>query len=352
MHHDVLVIGSGPAGASAAFFLQHLSEGGLDIALLERLDERKQVLYHRMCGEGVSRRTFRKIAPLEPSDVTNVITRAVEHWPGREPMELKVKGYILDRPAFLKRIRERFRSLGGENLTGTACEIETNGPGFRVRLKSGETIECDHLVGADGAHSLVRRALFKEEPKELILADQYILDQKPLADAIHFYYAAQFNGAYRWEFPAGERTKIGFPRGTDSPPEDAVEVHRRAIPIGGLSHIVTGNACLVGDAAAQVNAITFGGIRTSLMAGKMAAEAIVSGDPLRYQRRWSSSPYQDPIYLTAMHELRGMTNSELERSVSATGDNVSPLSWIVSYLRFKEYRGLLNAYRLADAYGW
>ena len=50
MEYDVVIVGAGPAGSSAAWFL---SGSGLRVAVIERLSDEKLPEYHRICGGGI-----------------------------------------------------------------------------------------------------------------------------------------------------------------------------------------------------------------------------------------------------------------------------------------------------------
>ena len=55
MDYDAIIIGSGPAGCSAAHFL---ADSGLKIAMIERLDRDGFVKYHKICGGGVGEKAL------------------------------------------------------------------------------------------------------------------------------------------------------------------------------------------------------------------------------------------------------------------------------------------------------
>ena len=78
---DVVVVGAGPAGASAGFFLKNGNED-LDVVMIDRLDGDKYSRYHRMCGEAISHAAFRELAPLRPTNIVHHITKVREEWPG------------------------------------------------------------------------------------------------------------------------------------------------------------------------------------------------------------------------------------------------------------------------------
>jgi digeranylgeranylglycerophospholipid reductase len=347
----VIVVGAGPGGCSTAFFLKHLKED-LDVLLLDRLDERKHRVYHRMCGEGISARAFSELAPLTPEPYANRIKRAVEYWPGAPPLEMPANGYIIDRPAFLCGIIESFRKKGGTVEEEAVSKITKQGDEFALECASGQSYTTRFLVGADGANSLVRRSLFPGEPKVLIWADQYIIDRPTDRETMNFHYDERYQGGYRWEFPAGDQTRIGFPRGTDAEPEGVVETHRRVIPIGQVEQIVAGNACLVGDAAGQANPLTFGGIRTALTAGKFAARAMVATGLSAYGRAWKRSRLASPSFMSAYDLIASLNNAQLADSASSFSSKHMNLSYVRSYLTKPKYRIMYSAYRRSEKHGW
>ena len=77
---DVLVVGAGPAGSSAAFFSKFLDEDDKrEVCLIERLDNQKYLNYHEMCGEGVSDDLFSDISPIKPSCILEKIRKVREY---------------------------------------------------------------------------------------------------------------------------------------------------------------------------------------------------------------------------------------------------------------------------------
>lgn len=342
------MLGAGPSGAAASFYLSHLSKGKLSVLSLEKLDKNYD-LYHRMCGEAISAKAFQELSPLEPQAVTFDIERAVEHWPGEITIDTEARGYILDRPAFLRKVLELASKEGGHVEKGTAVSISKENQGYVVRTRDGREYRSKWLVGADGWNSLVRRSFFLGGPR-LLWAEQHVLPTPTEPNVMHFHYDQRYQGGYRWVFPHPLGSRVGFTKGSEPRP-NALEHHVRPIPYG-YGECVKGNACLVGDAGGQANPITFGGIRIGMAAAKMMASSLVKGDLRSYARDWPASKHVSPRYVQAFELLQGMDNDALHRSVRPFRKGYGAKAGLMAMLSGKRNRSLYRAYYLAAEWGW
>lgn len=347
---DVAIIGGGPAGASTAFFLKHLDRG-LNVILIERLDPSRYKKYHRMCGEGISRRAFKNLRPLEPRGIIHEIDRIDIHWPGGVTSGYDGRGYILDRSVLLNDIMDWYLRNGGQFLRGEVTRLIGTDEGFELELHSGEEVTCRYLVGSDGANSIVRKYIFNEDPPGRVLLQQFIVKKELEPNIITFKYDSRYQGGNRWEFPCGEYAKIGFPHGTDVV-DDYEEKHSRLMYFGGLSSIVKGRACLVGDAAGQANPLTMGGIRVAMEAGKEAAECIIQGDLSRYQSWWSRSGFSSEKYMRAYKRGGQLSNEQMEMLIRPFDKPWGYILHALNYVRYPRERPLYTSYLTLNKYGW
>ena len=352
---DVLVVGAGPAGSSAAFFSKFLDDyNKREICLLERLDNQKYLHYHEMCGEGVSEDLFKDISPIKPSYIIERIRKLREYWPGDIEIETSMNGYIIDRPLFLKGIIDQYVKLGGKYIQNSLVDFVEKERETKVKLSDGGIIKTTYLVAADGANSLIRKKLGIEGRTEPFI--QYVMDKEPEHDTLIFEYDEKWEGDYEWEFPHGENTKVGFPfvdhRDSEKIGGKILAKQTRIVGFGGIGNNMHGNILLVGDAACHSNPLTKGGIRAGMVSGKMAAEAIINDNPLEYDKKWKQSDFASPLFLQAFNRLKEMDNRELVRHMEPFRKGVNVFSTIKSLLFYRKYLEIYKAYDLSDKVGW
>ena len=342
MECRVLIIGSGPAGMSAANALKGM-EG---VCVLERLTDGVFGRYHSVCGEAVSERMCR-LAGIDPESMVSDADAISISFPGGVDIRVPVRGHIIDRPGMLRRMRE---NCGAELVRRTAVSVREEDGGYVVSTTAGE-IRCRYLIGADGAHSVVRRDVFGSEPAGMLPVVN-TLSPGDGGSVLAFTVGGGFDGFYSWRFPSKPGTvSIGFPKGAEEP-DGVVSRGARHLPFGGVPRAVSGNAMLVGDAAGLANALCYGGIGAAMLSGKKAADAVRRGRPETYGRWYGRSIYRDPRFMEAHEAFSAWTDGDIEDAMEPFRRGYSLLRGARAMLRRPSYAGVYMAVWMALRFGW
>lgn len=344
---DVLVVGAGPGGSSASFFLKHFDKHNeFNVTLIDKFPEEKYGRYHRMCGEGVSQVAFKELYPIEPEGVIHKIKLTEEVYPHNITLKTAVPGYLLNRVAFLKSIQRKFINKGGLFENKMVLDFVNKENKVKVLFDSGTYGSFDYVIAADGANSFFRRK-FGLKARGMCFAIQYIVDKIVEPSSIKFFYDEKYGGDYCWEFPNESTTKMGFPIIKGQPifypkGEKILAKHVRPIAFGGIDKYVLSNILLVGEAACQTNSLSKGGIRPAMVAGRSAALALINADPSSYEKNWLNTDYANPSFYFAYKQLAKMTNKQLSKMARNILDQK------MSTLDAK----LLGIFDLCNAVGW
>lgn len=295
--YDVIVVGTGPAGAVAA---EALGRAGRRTLLLER----ERLPRVKTCGGGVTYKVAQALGvDLEPVAERTIATVEL-HWrlrasttmPTGEPLV-----YMIQRSRFDAWLVQRALATGQvELMDGVGVKsVETTDRGVTVRTAS-DSFQADYLIGADGVAGPVARSLGLMQERHLLPAtEQDIAVDAPTLQRWHDRMALDIgtlHGSYGWVFPKEDHLNVGvgcFSTRTRSA-KQLKEYGRRHLayqlpgpmrvlrtvgfvlplrPVG--APIQRGRALLAGDAAGLVEAFTGEGIYWAVRSGQIAAQAIV-----------------------------------------------------------------------------
>lgn len=341
MRQKILIVGSGPAGTAAAFFL---SGKDYDITVAERLGPQQYGRYHEICGGGISRKTFRELSlPLygKLNDVKNVRLM----WPDGTVIKMKVDGCVIDRPSFLSSLRKDCESKGVSFEKISVTSIEEHDGGYDVN-----GTHYDWIVGADGASSIVRKTIFGTKPACKGSATEFIVEKEHTDDFV-IRLRDDGSGTYSWEFPHGEKCSTGGMLNICSENE-YISHGSRLIPIGGVERISKNKALLIGDAAAMANPVSYGGLRAAFLSAKKASDAIGKNDSECYQKWWDRCILSDRRFMEFNETLRKWSPEEMSRAVRPFRHGGIYLPGIAAIItqpkNINMYFGCLFAFR----YGW
>ncbi len=342
METDVLIVGSGPAGASAALALRG---SGLDAILLERLSDGAMPRYHSVCGEAVSERMLRTNDVDRKFRIRDVDSITISSSNGISAT-MSVRGAIIDRPSLLADWRGR---CGARLVRGTALKASASSEGFIVETTAG-AIRCRYLIGADGAHSVVRRDIFGTHSAGMLpLVNTIASGEQP---NLEFTVGEEFEGCYSWRFPSHDGyVSIGFPKGRPEP-SGTISRGARHLPFGGVPSAVSGNALLVGDAAGLANALCYGGIGAAMLSGRKAAEAVIAGRPGRYGRWYARCIYRNPHFMEARGIFAGWSDSDIADAMRPLRGKASVPKGIAAIFRKPRAARVYIAVWLGFRHGW
>ena len=350
-HYDVVVVGAGPAGSTAA---RYAAKMGASVLLLEK---DREIGVPVRCAEGVGAEGIHRIlGKLEDRWIAAKIEGFRVHAPDESVVEVRWPncGYILDRKIFDYELANMAGAEGAEVVTKAyvhGLQKEESGRIVGVKIRHmGEDIEikCDITIGADGVESRVGRWAGQntftkmndmESCAQVTIAD-IDTDQK-FCD--FFFSNIRVPGGYIWIFPKGNRTaNVGLGiSGEYSSKKSALAFLREFIesrfagkPVlstlcGGVPCAKTRNEIsgegymLVGDAAHQVNPISGGGIvpgmYAGMLAGSTASEAVREKNFTakrleEYDRTWNRGVGKDHERFYKLKDaLYGLTDAELNR---------------------------------------
>ncbi len=180
---DVIVVGAGPAGVSAAIYCQ---QKGLNTLLLD--SKPKKEIGDKVCGEAISKKTVHNVSEklnVEPptggeinTNVEQLVLRTslpVDH------ISLPAIGYMVDRYIYGQRLLANATKAGvkiQDNTRVISALVESNTvKGVKIRNKQGqnENLYCSIVIDCSGILAVVRTNLPKDFEtllnKELTKAD-------------------------------------------------------------------------------------------------------------------------------------------------------------------------------------
>jgi geranylgeranyl reductase family protein len=307
MTYDVIIVGAGPAGATAAKFL---AEKGIHTLLIDKHTYPRE----KPCGGVLSIRTLKRF-PYITDDIIDtysyggsISSSSLLH-KVQVQKETPIAAFVL-RKTFDHGLVNIAVQNGTTFKDGTAVvDIQRTKDKVKIWLNNKESVETQLLIGADGIWSTVAkhtgfsqhypnigRCLFQEYPLENTQLDQYFTEKR----LFQFYLRFRGINGTGWVFPKKNSVNIGIgeiqPSTSDptkTPPLKEVytsflQVLREKkrippsiqigtmqggiLPLQPLEKTYADRVVLCGDAAGLMNPLTGDGIHYAMSSGKFAAE--------------------------------------------------------------------------------
>jgi geranylgeranyl reductase family protein len=355
MTYDVIVVGAGPAGSTAA---KNLAEKGIKVLLLDKATFPRD----KPCGGGLPTRVQKRFPYIEP------FLDSVSYGTTMFSSSLRYKCDLIREKPFLEMVlRTDFDHgllslaqkagatfLGGKSVVDVVVQKDK----VSVMLEDGQTMETQMVIGSDGMHSVVAEKTNLSKKLEVLCIS--LMQEQPMTPKqlttfftkkrmIYLFIKAHGIAGYAWVFPKKNSVNIGIGEfqsavSKERPKIPLKETYEKFIatlqekkllpadfpienlkgatlPIFPLENTCGDRVLLCGDAAGFINPITGEGIYYAMVSGQIAADVIAEGLSShdlsyrflsRYQTLWDNDFGKD---LKALGRFNNQWGKDSERIV-------------------------------------
>ena len=287
--YDCIIIGAGPAGASAA---RAAAQNGLLTLLIDKDEFPRE----KPCGGAVSARALKLLDFELPEDVIETDffggTMCYEDMATRILNDYRA-GVLVTRSVFDNLLMEKAREAGAETALGErVLKWEDTGGKCLVHTDKA-TCQCRFLIIAEGCNGKLKRGIRPSETKDhffqCVNCDVPLESRSPRDNTLVIRFGP-FHRGYAWDFPRKDVSNVGvgdvsthgkglkaklkhFLKEQGFPEEQTFKGH--CIPLGGYRRrLGGGRVLLAGDAGGFADALLGEGIQYAIHSGQIAASTI------------------------------------------------------------------------------
>ena len=328
-HYEIIIIGGGPAGSTAA---RNIAQRGNNVLLIDK----ETFPRTKACAGGL----IKQLTDTLDFDIHDVVQQQFYGLKMVAPSGLSIEtvkeepvGQLVMRSDFDNLLLRKASEAGAEISEGTkVCSVEQNRDKVTIQTDDGRKITSEYVIGADGINSIVAKQLgfyngWKGSTASLCIELEVEVDRQTVNRIcsaksseknrllINAYFGPVPYG-YAWCFPKDKKLSIGigcrqdlainlrsnfnswfekFKKENDIDPTVVSDLSARFPCSGAAKKTVLGRAALIGDAAGFTDPFSGEGISKAVLSGKLIApvleKALKNSNPGEleiYERDWKS----------------------------------------------------------------
>jgi len=361
MRKEVVVVGAGPAGSTAA---KNLAENGIDVLLIDKATFPRD----KPCGGGIPMKVLKRFSYLKNSDLIESFSYGGAVYSSSLRYKIEIEK---EKPIIAMVHRDKFDAglvdiaieKGADFIGGKAVKnIKISSDKAKITVNDGSTIDAEIVIGADGFKSIIRKKSELNPKKEyfaVCIFEEYPMSSKTVTKwftekrSVHIFLKILGMRGYGWSFPKKDSVNIGvgeyqFLGRSNEDKKNLTDLYKSFLSLlknqkiipkdlkikklqgGGfliwpLKKTYADRVLLCGDAAGFVNPTTGEGIYNAMTSGEIASGVIINSLEKedtsknflsKYQKIWKNDFGRDLKLLSRSTNRWGIENETFIKRIS------------------------------------